>query len=403
MEKNWINLFSETFLWTKDDRGMVYNCLNGKSFLFKNKGTIKKIVTELNNADNLYSYPIDNLPTSNELNKFINNIISTKSGQIVVAEVEDKPISLKPISKIQDNITHYKWERNNHIEGSVINNVNELIFYINGSESGSDDIYKQVYYPIKSSTNLNYSLALDFFKQSLCSESLNTISIVGNMATYPYASDLLQELNKYNLNINIYCIDKDIKQGLGKFWRWTEDFNFNLHVICTNIDNLCAIKNSLTTTSLHFYFYVKQYTEYKTALQLVSENNIENYTIRPIYEDNIPFFEKFVYASKNEIKNYHLSKREIFINQQMNTFSFGKLFVMPDGSVCADHYVKKSGYITDNIQDIVYKELTEGNSWLRVRNQEPCCHCMYQWLCPSPSNYESAIGKTNLCHVKNNI
>lgn len=34
------------------------------------------------------------------------------------------------------------------------------------------------------------------------------------------------------------------------------------------------------------------------------------------------------------------------------------------------------------------------------RVQNPCNACIYQWLCPSPSNYELAIGKPNLCHVK---
>lgn len=44
----------------------------------------------------------------------------------------------------------------------------------------------------------------------------------------------------------------------------------------------------------------------------------------------------------------------------------------------------------------------EGKSWFNIRNQPPCNSCIYQWLCPPPSNYEIAIGRPNLCHVKNN-
>ena len=50
--------------------------------------------------------------------------------------------------------------------------------------------------------------------------------------------------------------------------------------------------------------------------------------------------------------------------------------------------------------EIISKEIAEGQSWLRIRNQFPCNACNYQWLCPSPSDYETAIGRPNLCHVK---
>ena len=50
-------------------------------------------------------------------------------------------------------------------------------------------------------------------------------------------------------------------------------------------------------------------------------------------------------------------------------------------------------------EKLIQKEIEEGKSWLRVRNQEPCNACIYQWLCPSPSDYEIMIGQTNLCHV----
>ena len=54
---------------------------------------------------------------------------------------------------------------------------------------------------------------------------------------------------------------------------------------------------------------------------------------------------------------------------------------------------------THSIHEIVYNEIEKGKSWLRIRNQFPCDNCVYQWICPSPSNYEIAIGRSNLCHV----
>jgi len=40
------------------------------------------------------------------------------------------------------------------------------------------------------------------------------------------------------------------------------------------------------------------------------------------------------------------------------------------------------------------KEISEGKSWLWIRNQAPCSKCADQWLCPSPSDYEISHWQT---------
>ena len=54
----------------------------------------------------------------------------------------------------------------------------------------------------------------------------------------------------------------------------------------------------------------------------------------------------------------------------------------------------------DSIYAIIRKEITEGQSWLRIRTQSPCDTCVYQWLCPSPSDYEIELNRPNLCLTK---
>lgn len=44
--------------------------------------------------------------------------------------------------------------------------------------------------------------------------------------------------------------------------------------------------------------------------------------------------------------------------------------------------------------------MTQRNNWMKIRNKKPCSNCIYQYLCPPPSKYESMIGKMNLCHIK---
>jgi len=74
---------------------------------------------------------------------------------------------------------------------------------------------------------------------------------------------------------------------------------------------------------------------------------------------------------------------------------------MPNGDAYANiHYTALGNIYTDNISEIIHNELEKGKSWFCIRNQAPCNNCIYQWLCPSPSDYEIAIGRPNLCHVK---
>ena len=85
----------------------------------------------------------------------------------------------------------------------------------------------------------------------------------------------------------------------------------------------------------------------------------------------------------------------------MNICDFGKINIMPNGDAYANlNYPSLGNIYTDSIYEIVSKEIEDGNSWLRIRNQTPYNDCIYQWLCPPPSNYEVVIGRPNLCHVK---
>ena len=79
---------------------------------------------------------------------------------------------------------------------------------------------------------------------------------------------------------------------------------------------------------------------------------------------------------------------------------FGKLHILPNGDIYANrHYPALGNTATHDFLTIIQKEIKEGCSWLRVRNQEPCTNCLYRDLCPSPSDYELEIGCPNLCYI----
>jgi pseudo-rSAM protein len=125
--------------------------------------------------------------------------------------------------------------------------------------------------------------------------------------------------------------------------------------------------------------------------------------LKPIYTgDNIDFFEENVFLSKEDILSGSNSIKDFFAHQAINIYDFGKINIMSNGDVYANLNHPPLGNIyTNSIYEIIQKEIDEGKSWLRIRNQTPCNNCVYQWLCPSPSDYEIAIGRQNLCHINN--
>ena len=79
--------------------------------------------------------------------------------------------------------------------------------------------------------------------------------------------------------------------------------------------------------------------------------------------------------------------KDIFRKHIINKDNFGKLFILSNGDIYANILHKKLGNIKTD--------------WLRIRNQKPCCDCLYQYICPSPSDLDLMIGQLNLCTVNN--
>lgn len=151
-----------------------------------------------------------------------------------------------------------------------------------------------------------------------------------------------------------------------------------------------------------FEFFVRNYEEFKYSNQIVDQYELSKYKFRPIYtKDNINFFKEYIFLSREDILSSPISMKDIFKRQVLNTNDFGKLNILANGDVYANKYDPMLGNIyTDNIYDLVRKEINEGASWLRTRSSKPCSQCLYQWLCPSPSDYELEIDKCNLCNIQ---
>jgi pseudo-rSAM protein len=93
-------------------------------------------------------------------------------------------------------------------------------------------------------------------------------------------------------------------------------------------------------------------------------------------------------------------QRIIFARQKLNTNFFGKIHLFPNGDIKA-HPLKAvlGNYKQENLVKMLENEMITNTSWRIIRDKEPCNECIYQFLCPSPSDYEWVMGTNNLCHI----
>lgn len=230
-----------------------------------------------------------------------------------------------------------------------------------------------------------------------------TFNIIGNIKGVVNSSELLSFFNQHPALKNIVCAYTDIPSlelvFNNKFsCRILVKFPIDLDLWAKSLQIL-----RVQTLPYIYIFEVSSEEDCQQAEQLIEKFRINKYQICPIYTgSNIGFFEENVFINKEDILSVPISIKDIFANQAVNFYDFGKINIMPNGDVYANVNHPALGNIdTHSIQEIVQKEVDEGKSWFRIRTQAPCTDCVYQWLCPPPSDYEIVIGRPNLCHVKN--
>jgi pseudo-rSAM protein len=150
-----------------------------------------------------------------------------------------------------------------------------------------------------------------------------------------------------------------------------------------------ALKNTKCIESnTLWHFNIHSESEYDSCSSFIENERLINAEITPLYNgDNLAFFEKNIYLTKDDLAASNLDKREIFANQAINTNNFGKIIIKSDGNIYSNEHIPSIGNIHNSLKEILMKEMEAGTSWFKIRDMEPCNNCVYQWLCPSPSNY----------------
>ena len=381
---------------------LLYNTKNGDCFE-SNSLECCNLVEEVYAPENLgVIYIYEEQLKNKEILHFINIVMEKGLGKLVKINTNEPPIvNLLPILNLQSDIDRLK-KNNETLTDNVQIYLNELNIYINENCNLNCLNCKRYYKQVKScyKGNNNKFLPLIDIKKILDEASNSLLKKVnllgGNLYLYPYLKELIALLNEYKFEFHFWIHYNNSKEDS------LLNSNIKTEILVTfPINDVNIFFEFLEKhTQNRFHFIVENELQVDQISQIL-KNHFNNYTILPFYNGcNIDFFKKEIFLEKQDILNTINSQREIFRNQKMNLHYFGKLYIFPDGNIKANLNSSILGNISYNsLLEIIYGELHENTAWRKIREEKPCNECLYQFLCPPPSNYEQAIGVPNLCHI----
>lgn len=355
------NTFDGSFIESKDIE--IVKLLK-KTLLKENCGVVL-LTAERYNLDNI--------------RKFIMELRAKYMGDIIDIELsKSKPVQIMPFTSLVN--TQELFKKQNFPTGKkILEYLSEISIYVDYN------------------TNI---MDLNSFLKSL--PNISTVNIIGNLKDVANYKELLLVLDQFPSLKKITCNYSNVISLQPEFvnnFSYSILINYPIDISKWNYSRRLLLNQSIPFECI---FEVTSMDNYSQINKFIEEFGIEKHQLKPVYTgDNIDFFKENVFLTKDDILSTPLSISDFFINQSMNIFDFGKIAIMSNGDIYANvNYPILGNIHTHSIYEIISKELEEGRSWLRIRNQAPCNTCLYQWFCPSPSNYEIAIGRPNLCHVK---
>ena len=375
----WFTIEPYVFVDIKSKHVLLYNTLDGVTIESTNEKIVELLQETLQEENCGVALLTHERYRQEEICCFVDELREKFMGDVINVSLSDgKPVQILPFYNYSKEQELYK--KNNF---SSYKNILEKLFEISLYRDATTNITKLIHFLITLPKNL-------------------TFNIVGNMEEVPNYSELFSYLDHCSSPKNLLCSYKNIIPLQPIF---AHNFSYQISVsFPINVERWNHAMKVLLSQALpvEFVFEVSSEEDVQLSEQLIEQHQIDKYRLKPNYTgNNIRFFENEVFLSKEDILSTPMTMKDFFARQAMNLYDFGKITILPNGDVYANLNHPSLGNIyVNNIHEILHKEVEEGKSWFRVRNHPPCTDCVYQWICPSPSNYEIAIGRSNLCHVK---
>ncbi len=163
-----------------------------------------------------------------------------------------------------------------------------------------------------------------------------------------------------------------------------------------------VLKGSPLRGHHEWHFVVQDSHELTDANSLIQSLALKNSFFKPYFNKaNLTFFRDYIYITEEDLKSSHPDQQQIFARRIVNETEWGKITILPGGSLHANINDPPLGNIRNGGLDLlVRKEMEKGTSWKRIRpGVVPCKECLFNLLCPPVSSYELVMKRFNLCHL----
>lgn len=406
MKKFWFYLNANTFLWRDKNFVLVYNSIRFSGFTLPING-IQQIIESILLPTNMYCVTLDEVQLSDPIVEcFVNLVIKNSAGNIIECLVDtNKPVIFYPAVNVKHNFKKYDEKARFRLDDEICNSLSEVTISLCGTKPKvKAKKYLQFLYPSDINNILPCEIALNFIIK-LRSWPIDKINLVGlnSLNIHNYIL-ILDYLKSNQLKATIFLQFNYLNSDIRNFLKTLDNFNIVLiveHFSNIKFDNTLLKSVVCDYPNIKYEFIVECQKEFFSAIKIIDSYGIINHSVKPYFNGtNLNFFLKHVYIDPDDLLNQNLNKRQIFAHQTINTFDYGRITLLPNGLIYANVNFPAIGHVNDNLKEIIFNEHTNGKSWMRTRSLSPCNECLFQWLCPSPSNYELVIGKPNLCNLK---
>lgn len=394
MNKSWLLLFPETFLWVKGNNGLLYNTHTQQCYPFTPAEIINDWCNRLSDCENLYCIEIED-KIQGEAIQWLADIQEMKFGKLIPVETyPNKPVSLPPLLYLDRKIDTDDPSKNE----KLLSYLHEIAFYLGGNETEHPEYYKQLYYPVYSGKTLHVDRIDEIIKHTK-GYNLQTLYFIGMSCLPSDQIDLFVQYTSAFENRKILVAKLPELDFYFNLIHTNSICNYYLTVICHSVSEYKEASKIVNT--LPAVKYILLLTDEEEYMEAEKENILDAVTLFPVYTGkNDIFFKENVFMTEEDILRPGLNKREIFRNQTINSNFFGKLVIMPDGEIYVPTNTTPVGSVNDSIYDLIHKEMASNSSWMKTRTDAPCNTCVYQWLCPPVSTYEYILKKPNLCLIQ---
>ena len=402
---------------------LFYNTINNQSLIFDFNSPIIKYIKFISNSRNPIKinkyHVLKNEKLKSQLTllrrEFMADFIP------IIKNNNKPPIQHILKANIQSDVSSIRLKNVGATGNQVLKYLTEITIYLTEQSILLGDEYpkahEQFIWPITTHNslfdNINYKKIINFL-YDLEYSSVSIINLMGGNPflynQYDLLYDWIQRQKNCRILTHIYVDEWLTYHENIKNKKKYENIDV---CICVTLPRLKKISFDSLIDSLkllknpEFSFLIEQETDmlaYEQLIKLVYSKKItnkENINFQLYFGDNKTELSKFLF-DKTEILDSKPTMLDIMARKELNQLQFGKICINTTGDIFGGFNNKNNllGKIGENnLGHIIYKELTEGASWMSTRkNFSPCSNCMYRSVCPPISAYEKISGKT-MCNI----